>query len=129
MYHGTKKGGFTTFRDWSYLTAEKKYAERYTDHNTKETIYKVYANMENPFDTRLPECREIFENEFFGNYSRTPLQETGLPDWTDGYDLAEFIEENEYDFDGILLTKGRMPTRAGRFWKEGFPMLSEAVSR
>lgn len=60
MYHGTKKGGFTTFRDWSYLTAEKKYAERYTDHNTKETIYKVYANMENPFDTRLPGVQRDF---------------------------------------------------------------------
>ena len=119
MYHGTKKGGFTTFRDWSYLTAEKKYAERYTDHNTKETIYKVYANMENPFDTRLPECREIFENEFFGNYSRTPLQETGLPDWTDGYDLAEFIEENEYDFDGILLDEGADANESGEILERG----------
>ena len=119
MYHGTKKGGFTTFRDWSYLTAEKKYAERYTDHNTKETIYKVYANMENPFDTRLPECREIFENEFFGNYSRTPLQETGLPDWTDGYDLAEFIEENEYDFDGILLDEGADADESGEILERG----------
>lgn len=119
MYHGTKKGGFTTFRDWSYLTAEKKYAERYTDHNTKETIYKVYANMENPFDTRLPECREIFENEFFGNYSRTPLQETGLPDWTDGYDLAEFIEENEYDFDGILLDEGADAGESGEILERG----------
>lgn len=119
MYHGTKKGGFTTFRDWSYLTAEKKYAERYTDHNTRETIYKVYANMENPFDTRLPECREIFENEFFGNYSRTPLQETGLPDWTDGYDLAEFIEENEYDFDGILLDEGADADESGEILERG----------
>ena len=119
MYHGTKKGGFTTFRDWSYLTAEKKYAERYTDHNTKETIYKVYANMENPFDTRLPECREIFENEFFGNYSRTPLQETGLPDRTDGYDLAEFIEENEYDFDGILLDEGADADESGEILERG----------
>lgn len=119
MYHGTKKGGFTTFRDWSYLTAEKKYAERYTDHNTKETIYKVYANVENPFDTRLPECREIFENEFFGNYSRTPLQDTGLPDWTDGYDLADFIEENEYDFDGILLDEGADTDESGEIIERG----------
>lgn len=119
MYHGSKKGGFTTFRDWSYLTAEKKYAERYTDHNTKETIYKVYANVENPFDTRLPECREIFENEFFGNYSRTPLQDTGLPDWTDGYDLADFIEENEYDFDGILLDEGADTDESGEIIERG----------
>lgn len=83
MYHGTRKGGFTTFRDWTYLTPEKGYAERYTDKDTGETMYEVYANIQKPFDTRIPEVREIFENEFFGNYSRTPLQETGLPDWTD----------------------------------------------
>lgn len=113
MYHGTRKGGFTTFRDWTYLTPEKGYAERYTDKDTGETMYEVYANIQKPFDTRIPEVREIFENEFFGNYSRTPLQETGLPDWTDGYDLAEFIEENEYDFDGILLDEGADPGANG----------------
>lgn len=106
LYHGTRKGGFTTFRDWAYLTASKGYAKRYADQNTGETVYEVYANITKPFDTRLKECRDLWRKEFFGNYSRTELQETGLPDWTDGYDLAEWIEENGYDYDGILLDEG-----------------------
>ena len=107
MYHGTPKGGFTQFRDWSYMTANRPYAKRYADHNSKNAaVYETYVNMTRPFDTRIPEIREIWENEFYGNYSRTPLQDTGLPDWTDGYDLAEFIEDNGYDYDGILLDEG-----------------------
>ncbi len=132
MYHGTRKGGFTVFRDWAYLTADRKYAERYTDHNTGETIYEVYANIQKPFDTRLPECREIFENEFFGSYSRTGLQETGLPDWTDGYDLAEFLEENEYDFDAILLDEGADPGEGGETLERGVSYVvrsSEQIKR
>lgn len=32
MYHGSKRGGgFTVFRDWSYFTKSKKYAQRYTE--------------------------------------------------------------------------------------------------
>ena len=106
MYHGTRKGGFTVFRDWSYLTANRKYAERYMDRETGETMYEVYANIKKPFDTRLEECRAIWENEFYGEYSRTALQESGLPDWTDGYDLVDFLEENGYDYDAILLDEG-----------------------
>ena len=106
MYHGTRKGGFTVFRDWSYLTANRKYAERYMDRGTGETMYEVYANIKKPFDTRIEECRAIWENEFYGEYSRTSLQESGLPDWTDGYDLVDFLEENGYDYDAILLDEG-----------------------
>lgn len=106
MYHGTRKGGFTVFRDWSYLTDNRKYAERYMDRDTGETMYEVYANIRKPFDTRLEECRAIWENEFYGEYSRTALQESGLPDWTDGYDLVDFLEENGYDYDAILLDEG-----------------------
>lgn len=113
MYHGTAKGGFTEFRDWAYLTADRKYAERYTDHNTGKTMYEVYANIKNPFDTRLKKCRDLFNREFQGNYSNTPLQESGLPDWTDGYDLVDWIEENGYDYDAVLLDEGEDPTADG----------------
>lgn len=113
MYHGSRKGGFTVFRDWQYLTADRKYAERYADKDTGETVYEVYANIKKPFDTRLKECRRLWENEFYGAYSRTPLQESGLPDWTDGYDLVDFLEENEYEYDAILLDEGADPTDEG----------------
>jgi len=119
MYHGTRKGGFTKFRDWAYLTANKDYAKRYTDYNTGETMYEVYANITKPFDTRLPEVRELWESEFYGSYSRTDLQESGLPDWTDGYDLAEWIEENDYDFDAILLDEGGDLDESGNVKKRG----------
>lgn len=29
VYHGTPTGGFTVFRDWSYFTENKDYADRY----------------------------------------------------------------------------------------------------
>lgn len=109
MYHGTRKGGFTVFKDWQYLTTDRAYAERYADKDTGETVYEVYADIKKPFDTRLEECREIWENEYYGAYSRTPLQESGLPDWTDGYDLVDFLEENDYDYDAILLDEGADP--------------------
>lgn len=119
MYHGTRKGEFEAFRDWTYLTANRDYAERYTDKDTGKTMYEVYANIQKPFDTRLPEVREIFEGEFMGVYGGTPLQESGLPDWTDGYDLAEFIEENGYDFDAILLDEGADPDGKGGVIERG----------
>ena len=82
-------------------------------------MYEVYANIQKPFDTRLPEVRAIFEDEFMGVYGGTPLQESGLPDWTDGYDLAEFIEENGYDFDAILLDEGADPDGKGGVIERG----------
>lgn len=133
MYHGTPKGGFTQFRDWSYMTASRPYAERYANQNSENAaVYETYVNMTNPFDTRIPEVREIWENEFFGNYSRTPLQDTGLPDWTDGYDLAEFIEENGYDYDGILLDDGADPGQNGEVVERGISYVvrsSEQIKR
>lgn len=132
LYHGTRKGGFTTFRDWTYLTASESYAKRYADKDTGETMYEVYANITKPFDTRLKECRDLWRNEFFGNYSRTELQETGLPDWTDGYDLAEWIEENDYGFDAILLDEGADIDHKGEVKERGISYVvrsSEQIKR
>ena len=39
------------------------------------------------------------------NGSHTKFR-SGLPDWTDGMDLQEFIEEMEYDYDGLILDEG-----------------------
>lgn len=117
FYHGTPYGGFTVFKDWQYFTADKAYADKY--HNpsassirgrynpaTNPTTYEVYLSVKKPFDTRDPAIREIWENEFYNQYSRTPLSEKGLPDWTDGIDLVEFIEDNDYDYDAIILDEG-----------------------
>ena len=106
FWHGSKKGGgFTEFRDWSYFTENKKYASRYAKAGDKGSLYEVYANLGNTFDTRKPECREIFD-KMRSEYGLSKVQESGLPDWTDGYDIAEFIDENGLDYDSIILDEG-----------------------
>lgn len=117
VYHGTPHGGHTTFRSGTYFTADPQYAGLYQDpgasmlrvknrDNLNPMTYAGYLNIKKPFDTRIPEIRELWENEFYMSYSGTPLSDSGLPDWTDGIDLQEFIEENEYDFDGLILDEG-----------------------
>ena len=106
FWHGSKKGGgFTEFRDWSYFTENKKYASRYAKPGDNSSLYEVYANLGNAFDTRKPECREIFD-KMRSEYGLSEVQESGLPDWTDGYDIAEFIDENGLDYDSIILDEG-----------------------
>lgn len=106
FWHGSKNGGgFTEFRDWSYFTENKKYASRYAKPGDKGSLYEVYANLGNTFDTRKPECREIFD-KMRSEYGLSKVQESGLPDWTDGYDIAEFIDENGLDYDSIILDEG-----------------------
>ena len=106
FWHGSKKGGgFTEFRDWSYFTENKKYASRYAKAGDRGSLYEVYANLGNAFDTRKPECREIFD-KMRSEYGLSKVQKSGLPDWTDGYDIAEFIDENGLDYDSIILDEG-----------------------
>lgn len=117
VYHGTPQGGFTEFKPATYFTPHDWYAERYAEmpgqiyrrqppENAHKMIYESYLNIKKPFDTRNPKERAIFEEEFMGTYSNTPLQESGLPDWTDGVELMDFIEENELDYDGLILDEG-----------------------
>lgn len=106
MYHGAKGGGgFTVFRGWQYFTEKKAYAERYAKRDVPESLYSVYVKMEKPFDTRDDEARDLFY-DIRNEYGLTELQEDGLPDWTDGYDITDYIEENDLDYDAILLNEG-----------------------
>lgn len=106
FYHGSRKGGgFTVFKNWQYFTESKQYAERYTERDNPDSLYPVYLRMEKPFDTRDPKCAAIFE-QMKSEYGLSDLQENGLPDWTDGGDIADFIEENGLDYDGIILDEG-----------------------
>lgn len=118
MYHGTPYGGFTEFREWQYFTDNKEYADVYQSPSassirgrynpaTNPRTYEVYLRVEKPFDTRKPEIRRLWQKEFFGKWGDgTPLSERGLPDWTEGIDLIEWIEENEYNYDAIILDEG-----------------------
>lgn len=104
FYHGSKKGGgFTTFKNWQYFTENKQYAQRYA--GGENGLYTTYVKMENTFDTRQAEGRSLF-NEARQELGLSKLQENGLPDWTDGYDLSEYIEENDLPYDSIILDEG-----------------------
>lgn len=106
LYHGSRKGGgFTVFRDWQYFTGSRKYAERYQERGNPDSLYEVFARSDRMFDTRNAEAAELFE-QHRGEYGMGELQENGLPDWTDGYDISEMIEENELDYDGVILDEG-----------------------
>ena len=106
LYHGSKSGGgFTVFKDWQYFTANQAYAERYTQHDTGKGMYNVYVKASRMFDTRNADDRDLFER-YRSEYGMSELQDSGLPDWTDGYDLSEIIEENDLDYDGIVLDEG-----------------------
>ena len=116
VYHGTPTGGFTQFRDWSYFTENKAYADRYNHASASSTrayavdetqpmTYELYMNPGRVFDTRDPETAKLFE-QARQEYGLTELQEDGLPDWTDGRDLIEYIEENDLPYDTIILNEG-----------------------
>ena len=117
MYHGTPNGGFTKFRSGSYFTQNPEYAALYQNPGASmlshkkgadnPQSYQVYLNIEKPFDTRNPKERRIFMQEYYRKYGTgAPLSDSGLPDWTDGMDLQEFIEDMGYDYDGLILDEG-----------------------
>ena len=106
FYHGSKKGGgFTVFKDWQYFTENRDYASRYAERGNDKSLYTTYVRMENLFDTRIDSVRDIFEDARM-EYGMGELQENGLPDWTDGYDIADYIDENDLPYDSIVLDEG-----------------------
>ena len=111
VYHGTPRGDFTIFNAeyGAYFSANEAYARRYTQaHNSSSArVIEAYLNITKPFDTRREAERKIFENEFYRKWGNgAPLSDSGLPDWTDGDDLIAFINENGYDYDGLILDEG-----------------------
>ena len=117
VYHGTPAGGFTQFRDWSYFTENKAYADRYQnpgassirssrEEGTRQT-YELLMNPGRAFDTRKPKEAKIY-NQARMEYGMGALTETdtGLPDWTNGGDLIDYIEENDLPYDTIVLDEG-----------------------
>lgn len=111
VYHGTPNGNFTVFNTSSgaYFTENEAYARRYMQAHSSPTaqLIEAYLNIVKPFDTRQEAERRIFEREFYRKWGNgTPLSDVGLPDWTDADDLIDFINENGYDYDGLILDEG-----------------------
>lgn len=127
VYHGTPYGGFEEFRKdrQAYFTPHAWYADKYHTPNasairdrydaaTQPQTYPVFLNIRKPFDTRNAAERKIWDEEYYRQWGTgAPLTDKGLPDWTDGLDLQEFFEENEYDYDGLILDEGGFPDGEG----------------
>lgn len=121
MYHGTPKGDFTVFRDGSYFTQNKRYADGYQNETAGRTdldpkTYEVYLNITKPFDIRNDEeARNIYIDDYIkgGNavginpyMSDSEYDKIDTIDWTEGDDLKDFLIEEEYDYDGLVLNEG-----------------------
>lgn len=121
MYHGTPKGDFTVFRDGSYFTQNKRYADGYQNETAGRTeldpkTYEVYLNITKPFDIRNDEeARNIYINDYIkgGNavginpyMSDAEYDKIDTIDWTEGDDLKDFLIDEEYDYDGLVLDEG-----------------------
>ena len=125
MYHGTPNGNYDKFRSGTYFTPMADYAENYQNPSASSisvkrnadnpTTFKAYLNMVKPFDTRNEAERKIFMEEYYRKFGTgAPLMESGLPDWTDGMDLQEFLQdEMGYDYDGLILDEGGVPDDNG----------------
>ncbi len=125
MYHGTPNGNFTVFRDGTYFTDSKEYADRYQNPGASSIstgkvasapkTFEVYLDIKKPFDINDAEARSIYINDYIkgGNamginpyLSDAEYAKINSIDWTEGEDLREFLIENEYDYDGLVLDEG-----------------------
>lgn len=125
MYHGTPNGDFTVFKDGTYFTQNKEYADRYQEPGassistgkTKENpkTYEVYLDIKKPFDINDPKAREVYINDYIkgGNamginpyLTDAEYDKIKTIDWTEGEDLRDFLIEEGYDYDGLILDEG-----------------------
>lgn len=125
MYHGTPNGDFTVFKDGTYFTENKEYADVYQSPSASSIstgkvasnpkTFEVYLDIKKPFDINDPEARDIYINEYIkgGNasginpyLSDAEYAKIKTVDWTEGEDLRDFLIENEYDYDGLILDEG-----------------------
>lgn len=122
VYHGTPNN-FTVFDNRAvryasqghYFTANKEYASRYSQRTGN--VLEGYINIEKPFDINNPKIKDLFIEQYVkGGYAlgispdSTDAEinnhiENGL-DWTEADNLIDFIQENELDYDGLVLDEG-----------------------
>lgn len=124
FYHGTPSATFSEFKSDNagliYFTTEPSVSEAYLVASGSATpdakkhqrpsspgMYAVYLRIETPFDTRKAQHRKLFMNSFYMKWGTgTELDpKLGLPDWNDADDLREWIDDNDYPFDGLLLAE------------------------
>lgn len=130
VYHGTPTGGFTVFKTLpAYVTENQSYAERYQSESassirfgkraTTPEVKDLYLNTRYLFDTRRPAVQERFYNDYvqggeMNGYDwcpvsglNTELTEKGLPDWTEGESIADYIRAKKLKYNAIVLDEGK----------------------
>jgi len=131
VYHGTPHASFEAFNPDSFFTEKPEIASIYTSASASsiaskrksadaQAVIPAYLAISAPFDTRLPEARTDFEQNYFNKWGTgTPLSERGLPDWNDARDISEWIEEEGKPYDGIVLDEGGLPQQDGSVLSRG----------
>ena len=74
MYHGTPNGDYTIFKDGTYFTDNKEYADRYQNPSASSIssgktasnpkTFEVYLDIKKPFEINKPEARSIYINNY-----------------------------------------------------------------
>ena len=76
-FHGTPRGGFNEFKEESYFSPTKKWADIYqsptasstgkSGRNTEENrmTYSTFLSIKKPFDTRNKAEKDLFNKEFY----------------------------------------------------------------
>lgn len=138
VYHGTPTGGFTEFHTLpAYVSEKKEIADIYQSASassirfgkqTKNPETKaLYMNQNGMFDTRRSGARRRFLNDYVqGGEEWTPvsglytnLTKKGIPDWTEGESLADYIRAKRLKYDGIVLDEGGLPNEDGTVFDRG----------
>jgi hypothetical protein len=111
-----------------YATSNPEYASLYTNPSAssmggkkaqdfvdlKPNVMPVQINSKDILDTRTPEGKKIFEQQFLGKYGNsTPLTEKGLPDWVDAEDFADFFKDKKLPYKGVIVDEGSIPLPNG----------------
>lgn len=119
MYHGSPDGTFTKFKEGSFFTDDKDYADVYQDEyagmnyagkkSLNPKTYEVYLDVKKPFSMADPEARRIIENEYVGrdkNYWVTNPSDTTEVDFTEADNLRAWLKKNHPEYDGMYVNEG-----------------------
>lgn len=130
FYHGTPAGGFDVFRDNSYFTPSKWYADIYQSPSassisygkeaTNPMTYETYLDIRNPFDLSDESARKIYIDDYIKGGNAIGINpyldnydDIKSIDWTEIENLIDFLKENGYDYDAVIGNEGGFFDAAG----------------
>lgn len=131
MYHGSSDGTFTKFKEGSFFTDDKDYADVYQDEAAgmnyagKKLVnpktYEVYLDVKKPFSMADPEARRIINDEYIKRdkgYWVGDVDNTEV-DFTEADNLRAWLQKNHPEYDGMYVNEGGGDDPfAGEGWEE-----------